>query len=272
MDAAEREAHEIAENWERLTRPAPDGERAEPGDPLGRELAEAGALLAWGLEPERPRPEARARLLARLGPPAVAAVAAAPVVDLAEYRRRERRGWQAARLLAAALLLAVGGVVYLAGRLDAESARFAEAAARNTALERRDAERAAALEVAGRRIHMITSVARYAYRLESVTPAFAAAEGRAPQGMVYVCGHHQQWILSLEHLAPPPPGSEYHVRFHTAGGEVDGGVLAVGDDARAGMEDVKLPPETRGFAVTLEPAGSAGDPLLVLQSQPGVPL
>ncbi len=96
---------------------------------------------------------------------------------------------------------------------------------------------------------MVTSVARYAYRMQSVAAPAAAvpaagATGHPPQGMVYVCSHHQQWILSLEHLAPPPPGRAYHVQFRTAGGVVDGGILRVGADARAGMEDVKLPPGT----------------------------
>lgn len=269
MEGEDRDACRVAEHFERLARAA-DPLAAYPAfDPAETELEAATVLLALALEPRQPGPEARRRLLAALPavPVALAPVAPAPpaqVVDLADFARRERRVIGAVRLLVAALLLCLIGVVYLTARLDRQGAE----------LQRQSAE----LDTVGRRMHMITSVARYAYRLETVEPTLVSAFGpqsvfeSLPQGMVYVCGHHQQWILSLEHLPPPPPGREYHIQFRTDAGVVDGGVLRVDAKSRAGMEDVKLPPGTRGFSVTLEPVDTPGDPLLVLQSQPGVPL
>lgn len=280
MEGEDRDARRVAEHFERLARAA-DPLAAEPAlGPAETELEAATVLLALALEPRQPGPEARRRLLAALPaatPTPLAPLAAVPVaprlpeaaapaqvVDLADFARRERRVIGAVRLLVAALLLCLIGVVYLTARLDRQGAE----------LRRQSAE----LDTVGRRMHMITSVARYAYRLETVEPTLVSAfgpqsgSGSLPQGMVYVCGHHQQWILSLEHLPPPPPGREYHIQFHTDAGVVDGGVLRVDAKSRAGMEDVKLPPGTRGFSVTLEPVDTPGDPLLVLQSQPGVPL
>lgn len=295
MQGEDRDARRVADHFERLARAAAPSAADHAGDPAEAELETAVALLAFALEPERPRPELRDRLLAALPPrgpaslpavlapamPAPAALLAqavaspiliapvivtagvqqASVVDLAEFARREKRVVTAVRLLVAALLLCLVGVVYLTARLDRQGAE----------LQRQSAE----LDTVGRRMHMITSVARYAYRLESVpaTPVASFFSPEAPpQGMVYVCGQHKQWILSLEHLPPPPPGREYHIQFRTDSGVIDGGVLRVDAMARAGMEDVKLPPGTRGFSVTLEPVDTPGDPLLVLQSQPGVPL
>lgn len=254
MDGEDREALRQAELLDRLARAEMPGPEKE-GSPEEAELEAVAALLALALEPTTPAPEQRSRLLAALpAREAAPALPLAPVVDLAEFARRERRAWQAVRFLAAALVLCLVGIAYLAGRSSVQ-------------LEAQRAE----LDDVQRRLHMVTSVARFAYRMQTVSTDPAAAE--APQGMVYVCGHHQQWILSLEHLPPPPPGREYHVRFHTATGEVDGGVLWVGQDARAEKEDVQLPPGTRGFSVTLEPAqGTPGDPLLVLQSSSGVAL
>lgn len=247
------DAASVAELFERLA-------RAELGPP-GSDLDEAVALLAFSLAPEVPRAEARQRLLAALpgsdaGPGTSKQPALAPVVSLAEFARRERRANRAIFLMAAALVVCLVGMGYLYGRLSAQETR-----------------QSAELETLSRRMHMVTSVARYAYRMQSVSnPPAEVSQGGKPQGIVYVCGAHQQWILSLEHLAPPPPGHEYHVYFESAEGEVDGGPLRVGADARADMEDVKLPPGTRGFSVTLEPIGVPGDPLLVMQSQDGVEL
>lgn len=261
MDGEDREALRQAELLDRLARAAmPEPEKE--GSREEAELEAVATLLALALEPAAPAPEQRSRLLAALPArpaapaPAAPAVPLAPVIELAEFARRERRAWQAVRFLAAALVVCLVGIAYLVGRsgvqLEAQRAEF---------------------DVVQRRLHMVTSVARFAYRMQTVSTGTTPAAAEAPQGMVYVCGHHQQWILSLEHLPPPPPGREYHVRFHTADGEVDGGVLRVEEDARAEKEDVQLPPGTRGFSVTLQPAqGAPGDPLLVLQSSSGVAL
>ena len=280
MAGEDREEYLAAALLERLASGeagAPAG--AAPSSDLA-ELEEACALLAFSLPPAAPRPELKERLFAALParlaeapalPPAAVPVAPiGPVVSFADFARRERRSRQLMMALAAALAVCLIGVAYLYGRVSEQSGRLAAQADLAGQIERQGAE----LATLTRRLHMVTSVARFAYRMQSVatTPAVAASPDHPPQGIVYVCGHHQQWILSLEHLAPPPPGYEYHLHFRSAEGEVDGGVLRVGADARAGMEDVKLPPGTRGFSVTLEKVGEPADPLLVLQSTPGVQL
>ncbi len=120
------------------------------------------------------------------------------------------------------------------------------------------------------RLDMITSVARHAYPLRTVStsgrpsqahgngpmhgkePMHGKKPGQEPEGIVYVCGMHQQWYLSLHGLEPPADGGEYHLWFMTEEGKVDGGVLEVHADTASEMESPTMPAGTRGFLVTLE--------------------
>lgn len=229
-----------------------------------RRYVELLGILPYALDPVEPRPEVKERLMAaveeaarphpvvdihaRRPRPAEAAAAAAPVA------RGARRGsWTVA--LAAVAAVAVFGVAFLAGRSSEQAATIAQlradiAAARGEEAALRDAQ-AELLEVK-HNFEMITTVAQEAYPMRVVHTTDA---GIAPEGIVFVCGNHQQWYLNLRGLAPPPAGREYHLWFITAAGARDGGVLDVEPDAPAERGAPTMPDGTRGFAVTLETAG-----------------
>ncbi len=106
------------------------------------------------------------------------------------------------------------------------------------------------------RLDMVTTVARHAYPLRVATTGLASR----PEGIVYVCGQHQQWYLSLRGLEPPGDGEEYRLWFMTDGGKIDGGPLDVRPDAHAEKEALSMPAGTHGFAVTLEKQGPRDEP------------
>ncbi len=99
------------------------------------------------------------------------------------------------------------------------------------------------------RLDMITNVARQAYPMRRVSRAEASGQ---PEGIIYVCGNHQRWYLSLHGLEPPSPGEEYHLWFMTEDGKVDGGTLDVRPDTSSEREATSMPDGTQGFVVTLE--------------------
>ena len=105
------------------------------------------------------------------------------------------------------------------------------------------------LATARSRLNMVTTVARKVYPMHRV--AHNGSKSR-PEGIVYVCGRHQQWYLSLHGLEPPDEGQEYHLWFMTEQGKIDGGALEVRDDTSSEMEALSMPDGTHGFLVTLE--------------------
>lgn len=190
-----------------------------------------------------------------------------PANDVTGLRR-------AVRGLAAGLIVCLVALGYLYGQLDAGRAAPAEQAELARALERAR-ERTALME---ERLEMVTTVARVAYPMHrastSVGPdadrrgatrtdasSYAGIElGRPvpgsgePDGIIYVCGQHQRWYLSLDNLEPAPPGQDYHLWFLTSDGEVDAGPLEVAEDGSVDLHDLEMPPETHGFLVSLEDA------------------
>lgn len=104
------------------------------------------------------------------------------------------------------------------------------------------------------RLNMVTTVARKAYPMRRVSTVSAGLE---PEGIVYVCGQHQQWYLSLHGLEPATEGHEYHLWFITEQGKIDGGALLVRDDTSSEMEALSMPAGTHGFLVTLEATAPA---------------
>lgn len=171
--------------------------------------------------------------------------------------------------LAAALTACALGLAFLVGRvaeqrhqIEGLRARVEEADATRAGLARQAEEMLHLRE----RLNMVTSVARYAYPMAATTVAAGSGRSR-PEGIVYVCGAHRQWYLTLNGLEAPPEGRSYHLWFMTPEGPQSGGPLEVVPGRPVELEATTLPPGTRGFAVTLEetpePAEPHGEPLLL---------
>jgi Anti-sigma-K factor rskA len=238
---------------ERLDAAAPDGRLS--GDPEIAELEVAMTLLAHELEPIEPQEGARARLLA------AAQASSAGKAKVLTFARAPRRvpllPWALAAALAACvigLFVLSGNLARLEARLDRQAAALAAAESTAFELDRIKAD----AQVNERRLDMITNVARRAY------PLRAAGNADAPpvNGVVFVCGFHQQWLLSIDGLEPVDAEHDYRLWFITSEGPVDAGALPPARSGKIAMEDVKMPVGTRAFALTLEPkySGKLNEP------------
>jgi hypothetical protein len=162
-----------------------------------------------------------------------------------------RRRWSG--LLAAALVMCLAGLAYLADKVAEQNRTIARLSAELEGIPVADfASLLADLNDIERRFDMVTTVAREAYHLRRVEHF----RDRPIEGMVYVCGNRQRWYLNVQGLEAPPAGQEYRLWFVTGNGMVDGGVLSVEDGARAELEATSMPDGTHGFAVSLEDTGS----------------
>ncbi|MEM9558400.1 MAG: anti-sigma factor [Acidobacteriota bacterium] len=166
--------------------------------------------------------------------------------------------------VAAVLLGCMLGLGYLAGTLGAardtiERQTRELATVRDTVdsmrLDMASAQRD--LELTRERLDMVTLTARQAYPMNAqrVVDTTGATRADDAKGIVYVCGQHQQWLLSLTGLKQPPEGEIYRLWFMTTDGPIDGGILEVDENGDAAAEDLSMPHGTRGFSVSLEPAG-----------------
>jgi Anti-sigma-K factor rskA, C-terminal len=163
--------------------------------------------------------------------------------------RRSR--WNAA--LAAALVLCVAGLAYLADKVTEQNRTIARLTTELEGIPIADfATLYADLKAMEHRFDMVTTVAREAYHLQGVE----RVSDRPVEGVVYVCGNHQRWYLNVQGLESPPAGQEYRLWFLTGDGMIDGGAVHVEDGARAELEATTMPKGTQGFAVTLEDMGS----------------
>ncbi len=227
---------------------------------LVREYTELLGLLPYELEAEAPSPPLKERILAQAaGAPAVGAPVAGEnsaepltthVVPLRRPAPSGRSPWAFAR--AAALAASLVGVGFLGAVVWQQSRQIEQLSGQLAAASGRQGEAALALEelrAVRSRLDMVTNVARHVYPLRTVSHVDAP---RQPEGIVYVCGAHQQWYLTLRGLEPPAAGGEYHLWFMTEAGKVDGGRLEVRDDASSEMEALTMPSSTQGFLVTLE--------------------
>lgn len=159
-------------------------------------------------------------------------------------------------LLAAGLVFCLVGLGYLYGQLQTQSAQNL---ARQAELEAQvDAARSVADSMRAR-VQMVTDVARLAYPMQPVagrsggvrTVARPAPGEARPDGIVFVCGQHERWYLSLSGFEPPPAGKTYHLWFKTRDGAVDAGPVDL-TDGRADVGDLTMPDGTEGFLVSLE--------------------
>lgn len=249
-------------------------------DILVREYLELLGALPYALDPVTPSAGVKTRILAELGSPDAAAAPASPAATVpsnvvtmtprAVSPAPRSNVWLGA--LAAALALCLLGLGYLGGRLSEQT----RALARLEAIEPAGGPELVALQeelsTMKRRFHMVTSIARKAYPMEGVEPV--GSQSRPAEGMVYVCGYHQRWYLNLQGLEPPPAGKAYNLWFLTEDGMVNGGAIDVRADATSEKEAQSMPEGTRGFAISLEQAGTHDAPegIMVLLSEEAVSL
>lgn len=227
-----------------------------------RAHAEALALLAYA-EPEAvPAPSTRDAILRAVSDTPVAdrpaPVATLPqpeptttaeVIPLAS-RRPASTGLTWA--LAAMLVASLAGLAFFAGQvgahrqtiedLQARQAFAPDLAGRLTGLEKE-------LELTRQRLDLASSIARQVYPMRT-----ASDDQRGPRGVMFVCGQHQRWLLSVKGLEPAEAGFEYHLWFDTDEGPIDGGVVQVGINQLAERHAMSMPLKTNGFYLTRERA------------------
>ena len=241
----------------------PGGEGADAA--LVREYTELLGLLPYDLATEAPPTGLRKRILERISGAGVSASRVSegratgdpesmPLAELPVAATSARPAWGNFALAAvfAACLLAVGflgGLVWKQSQqIDRLAVQLAVAEEGSEFVTIRQQ-----LETVQSRLDMITTVARRAYPLRTVSHTDAAARA---EGIVYVCGRHQQWYLNIQGLEPPAGSQVYRLWFMTREGKKDGGVIDVRPDRSSEREDFSMPEGTIGFEVTLENSGS----------------
>ncbi len=236
-----------------------------------REYTELLGLLPYELTPEVPSPHVKEAIMARVG----AGVAAATSTEGSGTETSEASPlpferpanhappaqkpiWRFAQ--AAVLAASLVGLGFMSATVWQQNRQIDQLSQQVVDSNQRQIELLQAREETQKlqqRLNMVTQVARYAYPMRTVsTGASGELAGRdqaqKPEGIVYVCGMHQQWYLSLRGLEPPAEGNEYHLWFMTEEGKMDGGVLDVKPGDPSEMAAQSMPKGTQGFLVTLE--------------------
>ncbi len=264
------ENHAIEQAWSQVMATGNEprllrgGEAADPA--LVRQYTELLGLLPYELAAEVPPTHLEQKIMARVGGTygtgadadagASEAVEAAPVVPFERpAAARQAPVFHSVRRNARAAMLAAGlvGLGFLSATVWNQNRQIAQlknqaiasvADQKETLLVRDE------MRTLRSRLDMVTTVARQAYPLRMVSRRAGAQQ--QPEGIVYVCGQHQRWYLSLRGLKPSAEGGEYRLWFMTEEGKVDGGILEVRSDSSSEMEAPTMPPGTHGFMVTLE--------------------
>ncbi len=185
---------------------------------------------------------------------AAAAAGGGNIVTM-EHRRPALSPWSIA--MAAILGLCVISLAFLAGRLREQQQQITALQA-NARLVSESAEKenllvANELQAAQQRLDMITRVARQVYPMRSLEGTARLASARKqPRGVVWVCGQHQRWLLSVQGLEPAPQGSVYTLWFMTDHGPVKGGAIEVSGSGPGELAASFMPDGTHSFQVTLE--------------------
>jgi uncharacterized coiled-coil protein SlyX len=262
--------------------PAPSGEGTEADETLARLYTEVLGLIPYELEPAAPRPEVKSRLLSAVrgdetlpgdktqemeplpAPPVVSAPVPRPVISRempaargVAMSARRRSVWPMA--LAAALILALGG---LCGWLFLRQARMEETIAsleRALATQRQDAEQSVAgMQSAMERMRvnfsLVTAPAVKASPLRPVDPKSQA------RGILFVAADNQHWYLAVHDLPPAPPGRDYQLWWVAAEGTLSGGVFDIDAGERKELYSETMPAGTRDVMITLEPDRGVAKP------------
>lgn len=284
----------IEQAWDQVMRGGSEPRLSAVGNAaeseLVREYTELLGLLPYELEIETPPAHIKEAVLARAaggygaGAPAAGgaeaseAMEAAPIVPFERPAARrespvQRPIWRYAQ--AAMLAASLVGLGFLSATVWQQKQQIvglrselaAAALERSEILQVRQEMQTtqSRLKTTESRLNMITSVARKAYPLRTVSTNDSV---QRPEGIVYVCGMHQQWYLNLHGLEPPAEGGEYHLWFMTDEGKVDGGILEVHSDTSLEMESQSMPDGTHGFLVTLEQQDEAESLTILLGESP----
>ncbi|NJL08230.1 MAG: hypothetical protein HC900_08140 [Methylacidiphilales bacterium] len=166
--------------------------------------------------------------------------------------------------MAAALGGCILGMGWLSWRLNEQQTMIAQLSQRLETADRGASEARSRvettqtrLETARRRLDMVTTTARRVYALQ---PQKTETTPEAPHGVIFVCGYHQQWYMSLQNLAPPRPNQQYFLWFLDAANQPLEGRAIELEGTNAELDARSMPPGTRAFMVTLEPTGGGVRP------------
>lgn len=268
---------------------------------LVREHTELLGLLPYALEPEAPRPEVKAALMARLGE-ASAPVAEKPVDEMtlrmatqpasaqpasaqpmatheerafddvtlhqgkarvgaqgtdirnvvAPSRYSARRSNRAAMALAAVLAVCLVGMGYLYGQNQQQSQEISELVAHLDSVRQDNETAVANVDRLSRELTMVTTIARQVYPLRPAkTSNNLTSNNDKSSALVFVCGQHQKWLLSVRNADRASVGEEYHLWFKTPDGMKHAGIVQLEDGAGT-LEAPQMPVGTQGFILTLE--------------------
>jgi len=251
-------------------------------------LAEAEGViaeLALSLAPLDPSPEARKRLLARLGPtrdPGIvvpgAPVGAAPAAASRKRARRWRAGASAALAASVAALVTYFGIAEpLSRKIGALQTEREDLASRNRALGselvERD-QRIAALE--GEAVRDSEMVRMLRSPEVEVVPLRGSGAQPGAAGRLFFDRSGGRWYFHASQLRPAGPGRTYELWFiNSAQQKIPAGTFDV--DANGEATLVIAVPEGAGTlalaAVTDEPAGGVKQPTgeIQLLGQPTTP-
>ncbi len=274
-----------------------------PGDEavvaaLAREYTEVAAMITYGLAPEHPAPEIRDRLMATIAGDAPATRDRArrvvrddshrfpPASTLASPSEPRRASpWTLA--LAAMLGLCLVGLAFIAGQQSGPRSagsrsagpRSAPVVATDTAssdietIMQAQAAMTERLNQVERNLFMVTNIARAMYPIRQADNARLAANRAgvrtsdhqgAVDGKIFVCGQHQQWYLNVRGLTPPPADRAYQLWFVTEDGPVPAGILNVDTRQPTELAAAAMPPNTTGFAISMEPVTGPRDGQIAL--------
>jgi len=277
--------------------PLASGEPSDPSETaemMARLYTEVLGLLPFELEPEAPRSEVKARLLAAARGEAAPAVppAASEAMDetqevdprpaplpppvqtsrpvLSRERpsaprvamvSRRRSVWPA--LLAASLILALGG---LSGWLFLRQTRMEETIARlesDLAAERRERGQSESAMTGMRSAmeRMRVNFAMVTAPAVKVSP-LRPVDGQSPaRGTLFVAADDQHWYLAVHGLPPAAPDRDYQLWWVADEGRmVSGGTFDPTPGEKVEMFSETMPERTQDVVITLEPEGGVEAP------------
>jgi uncharacterized coiled-coil protein SlyX len=259
----------------------------EADETLARLYTEVLGLVPYELEPAAPRPEVKSLLLSTIrgdetlpgdetqemeprpalpAPPVPVPVPTpsremtsreVPAARGMAMSARRRSVWPMA--LAAALILALGG---LCGWLFLRQAHMEETIAsleRALATQRQDAEQSVAgMQAAMERMRVnFALVTAPAVKVSPLRPVDPQSQAR---GILFVAADNQHWYLTVHDLPPAPPDRDYQLWWVAAEGTFSGGVFDPGDGEKVELYSETMPAGTRDVMITLEPARGGPKP------------